>query len=65
MPSMTIPRSRIAFQPACLPPGDTQFRIVLEDYHFLGANYTGKVILSSMAATNIPPADEKLVTVGL
>lgn len=63
IPTVTIPKSSIGFEPATLPPGTGQFRIVLKDHRFVGANYTGKVALTSTAtgATN----EEKVVTVGL
>jgi hypothetical protein len=68
-PKITIPKSSIAFQPAYLPAGITQFRIVLKDYRFIGANYTGSVTLTAGTTTGLSPTDlvpdQKVVTVGL
>ncbi len=64
LPNVTIPQWAIGFQPSFLPAGITQFRLVLKDYRYVGANYTGKIRLSTQALTNIVP-DEKVVTVGL
>jgi hypothetical protein len=59
-----IPDYCIGFQPSVLPAGKTDFRIVLRDYRFVGANYTGKVILTSLTDVGAK-RDEKQVTVGL
>jgi hypothetical protein len=64
IPGITVPPSAIGFQPDFLPAGITQFQIVLKDYRFVGANYTGKVVLTNMADPAATP-DEKVVTVGL
>jgi hypothetical protein len=56
-----IPTSAIAFDPPFLPAGFTQFQIVLKDDNYVGANYTGTVLLSTQAL--VP--DEMVVTVGL
>jgi hypothetical protein len=64
LPKMTIPPCAIEFQPSFLPAGITQFRLVLRDYRYVGANYTGTIKLSTQAVANIVP-DEKVVTVGL
>jgi hypothetical protein len=70
LPKIKIPKSAIAFQPAFLPAGVTQFRIVLKDYRFIGANYTGSVTLAASAGmAGLSPTDlvndQKVVTVGL
>src|SRR4051794_14128691 len=59
MPKLTIPKSCIRFQPSFLPAGITQFRLVLADYRYVGANYIGKIKLSTQALGNIVP-DEKV-----
>jgi hypothetical protein len=64
LPNVTIPVSAIGFEPSSLPPGATQFRIVLKDDNYVGANYTGTVLASTQAVANIAP-DEIVFTVGL
>jgi hypothetical protein len=68
-PRVTIPNSAIAFQPEFLPAGITKFRIILKDHRFIGANYTGKITLTSTQVTGLSPADlvpdEQVVIVGL
>jgi hypothetical protein len=64
MPNISVPVSAIAFQPASLPPGATQFQVVLTNYDYLGANYTGTIRLSTQAVNNVAAVD-KVVTVGL
>jgi hypothetical protein len=61
LPKTTLPVSAIGFDPPFLPAGFTQFRIVLTDYNFAGANYTGTIKLSTQSL--VP--DERVVTVGL
>ncbi len=61
LPNVTLPVSAIGFQPSFLPAGATQFQIVLKDYNYAGANYTGKIKLSTQSL--VP--DERAVTVGL
>ena len=70
LPKIKIPKSAITFQPAFLPAGVTEFRIVLKDYRFIGANYTGSVTLTASAGVaGLSPtdlvSDQKVVTVGL
>ena len=60
-----VPKSCIAFQPDILPAGFTTFRIVLKDYSFVGSNFTGTVILTSLDPTAAAKPEEKAVTVGL
>jgi hypothetical protein len=64
LPKVMIPLFAIGFEPSFLPAGLTQFRIVLKDDSYVGANYTGTIVLSTQALANIAP-DEKVVTVGL
>ena len=64
LPAMTIPPWAIGFEPSFLPAGLTQFRIVLKDYRYIGANYTGTIKLSTQSLANIAP-DERVVVVGL
>jgi hypothetical protein len=61
LPNVTLPVSAIGFDPSFLPAGFSKFRIVLKDYNYAGANYTGTVLLSTQA---LKP-DEMVVTVGL
>lgn len=60
---ITIPKSSIAFDPPILPPGTGMFRVVLKDYNFTGANYTGTIVLTSTTTTVAP--EERVITVGL
>src|SRR4051794_137166 len=61
-PKVTIPPWAIGFQPSFLPAGVTRFRLVLKDYRYIGANYTGKIKLSTQSVSNIVP-DELAVVV--
>jgi len=61
LPKITIPVSAIAFDPPFLPAGFTQFQVLLKDNNYIGANYTGTVLVSTQAL--VP--DEMVVTVGL
>jgi hypothetical protein len=64
LPAVTIPPWAIGFEPSFLPAGLTQFRIILKDYRYIGANYTGTIKLSTQSLANIAP-DERVVVVGL
>ena len=64
MPNVTLPLSAIGFEPSLLPAGATQFQIVLRNYNYLGANYTGTIKLTTQAATS-SAAVNMVVTVGL
>ena len=64
LPTMTIPPWAIGFQPSFLPAGITQFRLVLKDHRYIGANYTGTIRLSTQSVANIAP-DDQVVVVGL
>jgi hypothetical protein len=64
LPGVKLPDYCVGFQPPVLPAGKTDFRIVLRDYRFVGANYTGKVILTSLTDVGAK-SDEMPVTVGL
>jgi len=61
LPSVTVPVSVIGFDPPFLPAGFTQFQVVLEDYNYVGANYTGTILVGTQSL--VP--DEMVVTVGL
>lgn len=61
----TIPTSCIGFKPQILDAGGTHYRILLTDYDFAGANYSGKVVLTSADGSTVEPPDEQAVTVGL
>jgi hypothetical protein len=61
----TIPTSCIRFKPEILDENGTTFRIMLADYGFAGANYSGKVVLTRTDGLTVPPPDELAVTVGL
>lgn len=61
----TIPTSCITFKPEILDENGTTFRIMLGDYAFAGANYSGKVVLTRTDGLTVPPPDERAVTVGL
>lgn len=62
----TIPQSCLAFDPEVLGANDTEFRIRLNDFRFVGANYTGTVRLTGEPAA-VPGStpDTLVVTVGL
>lgn len=64
LPRMAIPPYSIGFDPEVLPAQATQFRVVLKDYRYVGANYKGTVHLTPVADPTATP-DDKEVTVGL
>lgn len=64
VPKVAIPEWCIGFKPAFLPPGVTQFQLMVMDYRYIGANYTGTIKLTAPASANVAPF-EKVVTVGL
>lgn len=61
----TIPTSCITFKPEILDENGTTFQIVLADYAFSGANYSGKVVLTRTDGLSGATPDELAVTVGL
>ncbi|WP_102141761.1 hypothetical protein [Mycobacterium hubeiense] len=63
LPTMTIPPYSLGFEPEILPAGFTEYRIVLKDDRFLGANYKGTVFLTATSGTAEP--DQMEVVVGL
>jgi hypothetical protein len=63
-PKVKIPPWAFRFEPSFLPAGITQFRIILKDYRYIGANYNGTIKLSTQSVSNIVP-DELAVIVGL
>jgi hypothetical protein len=64
LPRMAIPAHSIGFDPEVLPAGATEFRVVLTDYRFVGANYRGTVHLTPATDPRAAP-EEKEVIVGL
>jgi hypothetical protein len=56
---MRIPNQFIRFEPELLPAGQTQFRIALRNYNFIGANYTATIRLipteTTPGAASEPP----------
>jgi len=61
----TIPASCIKFKPEILEENGDTFQIVLADYAFSGANYSGKVVLTRTEGVSGATPDELAVTVGL
>jgi hypothetical protein len=64
LPQMVIPAHSIGFDPEVLPARATEFRVVLKDYRYVGANYRGTVRLTPAADPKATPYDKE-VTVGL
>jgi hypothetical protein len=64
LPQMVIPAHSIGFDPEVLPAQATEFRVVLKDHRFIGANYTGTVRLTNATNPQAVPVDKE-VTVGL
>ncbi len=64
LPQMVIPAHSIGFDPEVLPARATEFRVVLKDYRYVGANYRGTVRLTPAADPKATPHDKE-VTVGL
>ena len=64
LPRMAIPAHSIGFVPEVLPAGATEFRVVLKDYRFVGANYKGTVHLTPANDPKAAPADKDVI-VGL
>lgn len=60
----TIPSYSLSFDPPILPAGATEFRVVLKDDRFIGANYEGTVLLARTTDTRAAP-DKVEVIVGL
>ena len=62
----TVPQSCLAFDPEVLGANETEFRVRLKDFRFVGSNYTGTVRLTGEPAA-VPGSapDELVVTVGL
>jgi hypothetical protein len=66
LPQVRVPNQFIRFEPELLPAGQTQFRIALRNYNFVGANYTGTIRLSPAATTARGKAEKpKTVIAGL
>jgi hypothetical protein len=64
LPQTTIPAYSIGFDPEVLPAQATEFRVVLKDHRFIGANYTGTVRLTNTSNPTAAPVTKE-VTVGL
>jgi hypothetical protein len=64
LPRTAIPAHSIGFDPEVLPAGAEEFRVVLRDYRFIGANYAGTVRLIPVGDAKAAPT-EKEVIVGL
>jgi hypothetical protein len=65
-PGTELKSDCIRFYPASLTPDDTQFRVGLTDYSYVGAHYTGSIELyRADAAPGDPPDWTHEVTVGL
>ncbi len=64
LPQTTIPAHSIGFEPEVLPARATEFRVVLKDYRFVGANYKGKVRLTPASDPKAAPSEEEVI-VGL
>lgn len=64
LPTTRIPPYSLGFDPAILPAGAEEFRVVLKDDRFIGANYKGTVLLTRTNDTKAAP-DEVEVIVGL
>lgn len=64
LPKMAIPAHSIGFDPEVLPARATEFRVVLKDYRFVGANYRGTVQLTPAADAKAAPEHQEVV-VGL
>ena len=62
----TVPQSCLAFDPEVLDANATEFRIHLNDFRFVGGNYTGTVVLVGEPTAVVGSTrDEQVVTVGL
>jgi hypothetical protein len=66
LPRVQIPNQLIQFEPDVLPARQTDIRIKLKDYRYLGANYTGTICLQGLdAQPGVPPEEPITRTVGL
>jgi hypothetical protein len=61
---MMIPAHSIGFVPEVLPTNATEFRVVLKDYRYIGANYTGTVRLTNATNPRVTPCHKEVI-VGL
>jgi hypothetical protein len=64
LPQTKIPAYSIGFDPEVLPAQATEFRVVLKDHRFIGANYTGTVRLTNATNPTAAPVDKEVI-VGL
>jgi hypothetical protein len=67
LPGVKLPAECIRFYPEYLKAGDTEFRVGLTDYNYIGANYTGTIDLYRADAAPGAKPDLPLsnITVGL
>jgi hypothetical protein len=66
LPRIQIPNRLIEFEPDVLPAGQTDIRVRLKDYRYLGANYKGTICLHALDAKPGVPLEETITrTVGL
>lgn len=68
-PTKVLPANKISFDRATLKAGETTFKVLVNDYNFLGSNYSGTVKLSPTAGAlaakpTLAPSTEAVV-VGL
>jgi hypothetical protein len=63
-PQTAIPAHSIGFDPEVLPARATEFRVVLKDYRYIGANYKGTVRLTPAADAKAAPEHQEVI-VGL
>jgi hypothetical protein len=63
-PTTVIPPASLDLEPDMLPAGATQIQVRLKDYRFVGANYTGKIMLTDARDRSAKPQTVE-VTVGL
>jgi hypothetical protein len=64
LPQTKIPAYSIGFDPEVLPAQATEFRVVLKDHRFIGANYKGTVRLTHANDPEEAPEDKQVI-VGL
>jgi hypothetical protein len=64
LPRTAIPAHSIGFDPEVLPAGAEEFKVVLKDYRFVGANFKGTVHLTSATNPQAAPLDVEVI-VGL
>lgn len=63
-PKTIIPVASLDLEPHVLPAGAKQIQVLLKDYQFVGANYTGNITLTNVSDPTAEPKTVE-VTVGL